>query len=252
MNQRGRRNDALQPDPDYTPQQAITSISVLPPRGREPNGQLQVMFSPWHHNRQYYNYEAYRQVAMGTTVLTIVSHPQVLEPDAKRVLQSYDYLSERAANEIGRRRGHFDTVRLFAASSGNIALSRVASLQPDWFHGATMLAAGDNVASCIWFGSRTADLRSALTSEGYDFNRLNELWAPLASSNHVAAFRDKPVTFVRSVYDANVPPHSQLAYCLELREAGAQLDERVSHLGHYLTIARALRCGVGGTAEHSI
>ncbi|HVX24039.1 MAG TPA: hypothetical protein VG992_01715 [Candidatus Saccharimonadales bacterium] len=243
MNRKGLLHDPLQPDPDYTLTKAVEAVELVRPFA-EPNGELQVMFSPWHHNATYYGFEAQRRAKMGSTVLTIISHPQVIEPNPQRVLDSYKYLVDTAVSTIDEQQADFDRLRLFAASSGTVALAAVAKAKAGEVSSAAMLAGGDSLIDSVWHGQRTILLKSALEADGWTFDKLDELWQPLSVYGSLDAFTGKPVDFVRSTRDLNVLPASQERYSEALRAAGAEVNEHVSHLGHYATIGIALRFGV--------
>ncbi|HVW23271.1 MAG TPA: hypothetical protein VHB51_02205 [Candidatus Saccharimonadales bacterium] len=241
MNRRAM-SDPLQPNHSYHPNLALASTEVLHPSA-ESNGKLEVMFSAWHHSPTYYGYEANRQAALGTTVLTLISDPQVIEPNPHRVLKSYKFLTEAACAAIDTAAKDFDTVHFLGASSGIVALSSVAGQMPDQVNSATIIAGGHSLTDSVWFGARTRLLREVLVRQGWKYEELAELWDPLATRHASPTFQSKPVQFFRSLSDRNVPPQSQKAYADELRTAGAVLDERVTRLGHYASIGLRLRKG---------
>ena len=222
---------------DFSPEAVILRQPIINPGGNT----LSVLIPPWHGNSDGWPFDflTKRLTKKGDAVLAYTFHDELLKPDVVQVLQSFKVVQKEVAHRLEELSNQYNRIHLIGTSLGCAALCLIAEAYPD-FDAATLVVPGSNLAYCMWNGIRTQHIRTELekSDKHWNYEDLNKVWQPIAPISHVAAFKDKPVTAYISTTDRVIPSDSQREIVGALSEAGADVTEHASRLGHLATIGK--------------
>ena len=99
---------------------------------------------------------------------------------------------------------------------------------------------GSSLASSLWHGIRTQDLRKAYATQQFTEQSLVALWAHLAPKKNIDAMQGKKIFISISNADIVIPYRfgQELVDALHSRYPEAVTSQRSDALGHYLSIIR--------------
>lgn len=217
---------------EYEPSQAVTGRQHLNPDAEN----LVVIFPPWHGGSPLTDLLARRR-ALSHAVLKYDFHDMILEPYAERVEQSFKYIAETISKDLYDLPAwlRYKKVHFIGISMGNVAMAMTAG-KYDAFSSATMVTAGDDLASGLWRGQRTQHLRQRFEEQGLTENKLRRYWYDLAPKSYAESFRGKPVKTLVSRNDEIIPSFQQFDMMRALQDHAARVKETYTSLGHTAAI----------------
>lgn len=236
----------LEIDPNYQPSAVIQHEKLLIAGSHH----LAIIIPPWHRARLFQNLLAKRLHKNGIDVLDYDFNPNILEANQLRVIDSIQTASNAVTNRINQLRQQYgyERIHLITMSLGSITQSLVAHDLPH-FDTATFIATGDDLASGLWHGKRTWQLRQSFEEQGITYKDLSEAWEVVAPRNYTTAFSGKLVRFIASANDTIVPTAEQTRFIEGLQAAGADIRYDHSRYGHLMT--PGIFC-VAGNLEHIV
>ncbi len=228
--------DAIKRDildtPDFKPNRAILNRTF---RNPSQNRKLAVLIHPWHNGGKAYGELERRLLADDFSVLSYRYHDQLLKPNVKQVLESFNVAQETGAEDIDKVQRAFDETHLIGASLGCVALALIAEALQN-FDSATMVTAGSDLAKCVWEGSRSQRIRRQLEDDGCTEEELVEAWQPIAPINHIGAFQNKTVHLITSKTDTYIPTVYQDEFVRAMTAINPEATLKSTRKGHLATI----------------
>ena len=220
---------------DYTAAQAIRSKELVNPSGRH----LTVLFPPWRGGEGAYDVLTRRLQRNGSAVLRYNLHPQILEPNADRVLASFAGIRDGVAEAVAKLQSsdRYAGTHLVAASLGGVSLGLVARQLAD-FTSATLVVPGSDLATGMWAGSRTRHIRQELERQGLNKEQLAARWADLAPAQAAPSFAGKEVRIITSTTDTIIPAWSQVEMVAAVRSYAPNTQVDTTRMGHIVSVAR--------------
>lgn len=222
-------------DKDYTPAKAVSASKLY----NEGASSLTVLLPPWRGGERAYDVLAKRLVKSGAAVLQYSFHPQILQPDIKRVLESFKHIQSKVTGDLDslQNRHKYKKITLVASSLGNVSLGLVSQAFPR-YDDAVLVVAGSNLARCVWEGSRTQSIRRAFEEQGVTEDELDERWAAIAPKYTAPSFSGKAAHMIVSKTDQIIPAVYQEEMVDALRYAGVNPSVERTRLGHISSIAK--------------
>jgi predicted esterase len=232
---RGERYDL-----SYDPEKVVQGRKLLNPDAST----LAVVFPPWHNGGSVFG-RLTRRLAKDSAVLAYWLHPQVIEPDAERVLASFKQAQAEAFEAVGALARNYDEVELVGLSLGAVMLSLTARAYPG-FTSATIVVGSGRLAPSFWDGQRTRGIRDQMAAGGMTRERLIADWEPLTTNP--ADFEGTPTQLIVSSTDKVVPTSHQQELATSLDQAGAIVNIQHTDAGHYAAATRF--CLAGSLVQH--
>lgn len=222
----------------YLPTHAVKSSKLINP-GKD---KLAVLFPPWHGSIKLMKSLAAKLSNNGWSVLIYEFDPQILNPDEKSVEKSFEEIRTKIFNDLEHvtKTGSYQRVRFIGLSLGNVAMTMVADLFPQ-FTEADIVVGGDDLALCLWYGLRTSSIKEGLAEEHLRVRQLDKDWMDLAPKDHIKRFVNKPVRVLISNSDKIIPTRYQIKLKSDLINVKANVDCKYTRLGHYLSVYRYCR-----------
>lgn len=218
---------------DYTPDQAIQSKQLLNPD----SDRLAVVFPPWHGRGKITDTLLRRLQKNNWAVLNYDLHDQILEPHIDRVPESFGHIQREVAADLTQIQAEaaYERLHFIGISLGTMSMTLVAEEYPD-FTSATFVLPCSELASSMWVGSRTHNIRRVLEEQGHTRTDVVEAWRELEPKTYAHRFKQKPVVTIISKKDPIILPSYQLEMNNELKNAGAKVSDKHRLRGHGATI----------------
>ncbi len=219
----------------YRAEQSIARRKLVNPMGDN----LSVLFPPWHGGGVFYERLIHRLARRGDAVLAYYFDEEILKPDAKVVVESFEFLRDAITSdlEFARETYEYKRIGFVAMSLGNPVMSITTGKFRD-FDSATLVVSASSLARSMWYGIRTQHIRAGIERQGHDLASLDELWKELAPMNHLDALADKEVTMLISTRDTIIPTRDQMLLLESARTKGIEPIVHQTRLGHYATVGR--------------
>jgi pimeloyl-ACP methyl ester carboxylesterase len=219
-------------DDKYLPEHAIAGSELL----NSDSNKLAVVFPPWHGGGRFIQRLVYRLRSENWAVLNYAFHDQILEPSIQRVPQSFTAIKDQVADELNTlRKAQYERMHLIGISLGTMSMTLAASEYHE-FQSATFVLPSSKLASSVWEGMRTQNIRQLLNVHGYTKSDVEEAWSELEPIKYAKDFTGKEVNTYVSSTDRIILPSFQREMVNALRERGSNLKENYSRLGHASSI----------------
>jgi hypothetical protein len=220
-------------DPSYTPDQAVQGHEF---HGAEEGSILWGICPPWLGGGLYVDRLA-RTLSKSGSVLRPILHDQIIEPNVKRVPESYKHIQGWTVDQINSRAANFDEVRLAVLSLGHATLFLTAPYIPKLTRVESVVG-GASLADCLWEGERTLPIRKQFEADGITFEEVSEAWQDIGIQNNAHGFKGVSVNMRTSTTDKIILSQYQQRLQANFEQAGAHVEFSKSRAGHYVTAAR--------------
>jgi hypothetical protein len=220
-------------DPSYTPDQAVQGFRFY---GEQEGNVLWGICPPWLGGGAFVNILTRTLVKSGS-VLQPVLHDQIIEPNVKRVRESYRYIQAGVVDHINERARNFDEVRLAVLSLGHATLFLTAP-HIEKLTRVDSVVGGAKLSDCLWEGNRTRPIRRQFEADGVAFEEIDEEWQDIGIENNAQGFNDIDINMLTASSDNIIPTSYQLELKLRFEQAGAHIKHNVNRSGHYAAAAR--------------
>jgi hypothetical protein len=220
-------------DPSYAADQAVRGFEF---HGAQEGETLWVVCPPWLGGGKFVDILT-SSLSENGSVLRPHLHDQIIEPNLKRVRDSYQYIQEQSLDEIEKYASNFDEVRLAILSLGH-AMMFLITPHLNKLSRIHSVVGGASLAESLWEGKRTLPIRQQLEEDGVTFEEVDCTWKDIGIKNQAHGFKDKEINLLTSVADNIIPTAHQLELKKQLEKAGARVEHKKSRAGHYFTAAR--------------
>ncbi len=168
---------------------------------------LKVIIPPWGNGESIVTKILARRLQKAGYACLIYSFPKyLLSTDPKNTLRFFTAIRAQVLADIGQYKSahSFQRIDLIAASLGVVSACLIANENVD-ITNLYFIVPGSSLASSLWHGIRTGDLRKAYVHQRFTEQSLVELWAGLAPKKNIDAMQGKHIFITISKADIVIP-----------------------------------------------
>jgi len=165
----------------------------------------------------------------------------VLSTDVNETLSNFDQIKNEIRQDISKykKEYNFERIDMISSSLGNVSACLVTNGNDD-INNLYLIVPGSCIASSLWHGIRTENLRSIYEEQEINEIILKDLWRSLDPKNNINALKGKNIFLAITKCDKVIPYTYGKEFVNQVQITypdNTFINENVN-LGHYFTVIK--------------
>ncbi len=165
----------------------------------------------------------------------------VLSTDPYKTVENFNMVKNQVRFDVSKLKTeyHLERIDIITSSMGAVSACLIAN-NNDNINNISLIAPGSTLASSLWNGIRTQDLRKIYEEQGVNHEKLKNIWTTIEPKNNIDTLSDKRIFISISKSDKVIP----YVFGKELPDLIRNLyPNNISvkenkYLGHYFTVVK--------------
>ena len=165
----------------------------------------------------------------------------VLSPDVNETIRYFNLVKDQIRSDISelKTKHNFKKVDIISSSLGAVSVCLVAN-NNDYVDNIFLIVPGSCLASSLWNGIRTQNLRKIYENQKINQEELKNIWATLAPKNNINELRNKNIFISISKSDKVIPYvfGKEFASLVKDLYPNNTIIKENNFLGHFVTVIK--------------
>ena len=165
----------------------------------------------------------------------------VLSPDVNETIRYFNLVKDQIRSDISelKTKHNFKKVDIISSSLGAVSVCLVAN-NNDYVDNIFLIVPGSCLASSLWSGIRTQNLRKIYENQKINKEELRDIWATLAPKNNINKLHNKNIFISISKSDKVIPYvfGKEFASLVKDLYPNNTIIKENNFLGHFVTVVK--------------